>query len=277
MKAVFQKIHTVDNGAFTAFRFRGEVFDAPWHYHPEYELTLIVDGSGMRYVGNDVSAYRVGDLVLLGSGLPHCWRTGVVPGAASIVIQWRKEALPEIGEFEEIHQLLDRAQRGIRYTNDLTQDFIDLVEEQSQVLQYTKFVALLHKLTQIRQYELLAGESYQADISSKTSGRLADIHQYLSEHFHEHITLADMAQLLSMTSESFSRFFSQRMQKPFFSFLNEYRINRASRMLIETDNQVSEIGYACGYESLPFFYKQFKKYKEFSPLDFRKKYRESGE
>lgn len=277
MKAVFQKIHSLDEGAFYAFRFKGEVFDAPWHYHPEYELTLILEGSGMRYVGNDVSAYRDRDLVLLGSGLPHCWRTGAVPGAESIVIQWKREALPQIREFEEIHQLLDLAQRGIRYTDDLSQNFIDLVAEQNPVFRYAKFVSLLQKLTQIKQYELLAGESYQADISPKTSGRLSHIHQYLSEHFHEHITLADMAQLLNMTSESFSRFFSQRMQKPFFSFLNEYRINRASRMLIETDRQVSEIGYACGYESLPFFYKQFKKYKNFSPLGFRKKYHESGD
>ncbi len=277
MKAVFQKIHTPNETTFSAFRFKGEVFDAPWHYHPEYELTLIVEGSGMRYVGNHVNAFSSGDMVLLGSGLPHCWRIGSLPGAESIVIQWRQEALPQIAEFAEIHRLLDLSQRGIRYSEDLSQDFHELVEAKSAVVQYSLFVALLHKLTQVRKYDLLAGESYQADVSAKTSDRLTLIHQYISEHFHEQITLADMGQLLHVTSESFSRFFSQRMKKPFFSFLNEYRINRASRMLIETDMQVSEIAFACGYESPPFFFKQFKKYKKFSPLDFRKKYQESAE
>ena len=151
----------------TAFRFKGEVFDAPWHYHPEYELTLILEGSGMRYVGNDVSAYRDRDLVLLGSGLPHCWRTGAVPGAESIVIQWKKEALPQIREFEEIHQLLDLAQRGIRYTDDLSQNFIDLVAEQNPVFA-------------IRKVCFLIAEAY-SDQTVRTTGRRELSGRYLTQ------------------------------------------------------------------------------------------------
>ncbi len=274
MKAVFEKVYSENGGAFTAFIYEDDTFNAPWHYHPEYELTLILKGTGMRYVGNHVSAFSPGDMVLLGTGLPHCWRTSASrKGAKSVVIQWREEALPGIPEFDAIKRLLKLSQRGVRFSEDLEEMFLRTVAAEEPFLRFTHFLNLLHKLTRSGSYEVLAGASYQIDISKKTSNRLDLIHEYLSAHFHERITLRQMAGLLNMTNESFSRFFSRRMQKPFFSFLNEYRINRAGRLLIESDKQVAEIGYSCGYESLPFFFKQFKKYKRLSPLDFRKRYR----
>ena len=274
MKAVFEKVRSKNGGAFTAFIYEDDTFNAPWHYHPEYELTLVLKGTGMRYVGNHVSAFSPGDTVLLGSALPHCWRTGDPgAGAKSVVIQWRPEALPGIPEFNSISRLLKLSQRGVKFSIDLKEMFLQVVAADEPFLRFTHFLTLLHELTKSRDIEILAGASYQADISQKTSDRLDLVHQFIGSHFHEKISLTQMAGLLNMTNESFSRFFSKRMQKPFFSFLNEYRINRAGRLLIESDMQVAEIGYSCGYESLPFFFKQFKKYKGCSPLDFRKKYR----
>ncbi len=272
MKAVYEKIRTKDESALTAFVYEGDRFDAPWHYHPEYELTLIIEGIGMRYVGNHVSAFAPGDTVLLGTGLPHCWRNGEKLGAKSIVLQWDATILPQIPEFSSVRHLLNVAQRGIKFEEDLTSKFISIVEAKDPLARYKEFVNLLHSLSLLNKFELLAGPSYQIDTSQKTSSRLDSIHQYLAEHFQEKITLSQMSNLLNMTNESFSRFFSKRMQKPFFSFLNEYRINRAGRMLIETDMQVAEIAFLCGYETLPFFFKQFNRYKDCSPKTFRKRY-----
>lgn len=273
MKAVYEKVRSKDEAALIAFTYEGETFDAPWHYHPEYELTLIIEGTGMRYVGNNVSAFSSGDMVLLGEGLPHCWRNGEKLGAKSIVIQWNSTILPDIPEFANIKHTLTIAQRGIKYTEDLSNAFMTIVNAADPMIRYSHFINLLHLISTLQNFELLAGPSYQIDTSTKTSNRLDLIHQYLAQHFHEKITLSQMSNLLNMTNESFSRFFSKRMQKPFFSFLNEYRINRAGRMLIETDKQVSEIAYLCGYESLPFFFKQFTRYKNCSPKSFRKQYR----
>ncbi len=68
------------------------------------------------------------------------------------------------------------------------------------------------------------------------------------------------------------------MKKSFFEFLNEYKINRACKLLIETDKQVSEICYASGFESIPFFYRQFKKFKSCQPKTYQLNYQKmSGE
>ena len=60
--------------------------------------------------------------------------------------------------------------------------------------------------------------------------------------------------------------------KSFFTFLNEYRINRACKLLIETEKQVSEICYQVGYETIPFFYRQFKKIRNMPPQAYRAQY-----
>jgi AraC-like DNA-binding protein len=101
---------------------------------------------------------------------------------------------------------------------------------------------------------------------------MSAVHDFVSKNYHRKIYLKEVAALTNLSEQSFSRFFSKIMGRSFFVFLNEFRINMAVRLLLDTDNSVSQIGYSCGYESLPFFYKQFKKLKRSSPLAYRKSY-----
>lgn len=261
-----------------AFIYSDKDFDAPWHFHPEYELTFILQSSGIRYVGNNISDFKPGDLVLLGSNLPHCWKNlqDYDEGASSIVIQWRGEIIPDIPVFGDIHQLLHQAQRGL-YLDPAHREAIRgrmrKVVDSDNLEQYLHFIDLLNYIAQHSQYETIAGASYTYDFSSRTTTRIEQVQTYVKEHFARKIKLAEVADHLNMSEQSFSRFFSKTMQRPFFVFLNEYRVNMASRLILETDHQMAQIAYQCGYESLPFFYKQFKKFKGYSPLEFRKMYK----
>ncbi|MEO6187670.1 MAG: AraC family transcriptional regulator, partial [Ginsengibacter sp.] len=104
------------------------------------------------------------------------------------------------------------------------------------------------------------------------NSRLDIICNFIKEKYSEKITLANAASLVNMSEGAFSKFFSQTTKRPFFSFLNEYRIKMARKLLSETDMRANEIGYACGYECLQFFYRQFMKYAECSPQTYRKKW-----
>ncbi|GGZ24829.1 hypothetical protein GCM10007049_16550 [Echinicola pacifica] len=275
MKAILEKVLLEDQDPVRSFVYHKGDFDAPYHFHPEMELTLIIESSGIRYVGNNISDYLPGDLVLLGTNIPHCWKNNSVAGhsSKSLVLQWREEIIADQPWFKDIRQLCHQAQRGLyllpEYRKAVTEGMFKVLNS-SKTEKYLRMVELLHYLATEVKFEVLAGASYSYDLSSATTDRLQKVQNYVKNHFHEKIKLADVAGHLHMSEQSFSRFFSKTWHKPFFVFLNEYRINIASRLVLETDKQMTEIAYDCGYESLAFFYKQFKKFKKHSPLEFRK-------
>jgi AraC-like DNA-binding protein/mannose-6-phosphate isomerase-like protein (cupin superfamily) len=278
MKAVFEKVDIKDSSTISAFQYTNDNFEAPWHFHPEYELTYIVKSSGTRYVGNHIASYEPNDLVFLGPNLPHCWKNDVnlTEKATSIVIQWPEKLINGLPEFKNIINLLKMSQRGLLFDNfpheEVHKSMLEIVEA-STVTKYLKLIALLNILSDLPEMITLAGNSYALDLSNDTNRRIDKVQRFVSKNYDQKIKLKRVADELHMTEQSFSRFFSKTMQRPFFIYLNEYRVNFASRLLLETDLHVKEIGYKCGYESLPFFYQQFKKFKGYSPLAFRKMYR----
>lgn len=280
MKPILEKIEATNEEGIHAFIFEDSHFDMPWHFHPEHELTLILESSGIRYVGNNISDFEPGDLVLLSGNLPHCWKNEKEHSgkSKSLVIQWRQDVLHDLPMFEPILALLTKAERGLKFNKDSCAKEIELmyrVVETKGVQRYLVLIELLHSMANKNEYVWIAGSSYSYDLSTTTTTRLERVQSFVHHHFHEKIKLSEVAAHLHMNEQAFSRFFSKTMKKPFFLFLNEYRVNRASRLIFETDLQMSEIAYECGYESLPFFYKQFKKFKGYTPLEFRKMYKKA--
>ncbi|WP_020567808.1 AraC family transcriptional regulator [Neolewinella persica] len=275
MKASLEKITVAPEQSFVAFEYREASFDAPWHFHPEYELTYIKSSSGIRYVGNHLGDFEPGDLVLLGANLPHCWRnvsTGDEP-ANSLVIQWGASFPGAQPEFRAIRKMMTAADRGIRFSERTSQQ---VSEQMAAIINaepleaYLLLVRLLDELTRAKDPRLLADRAFSYDGSSRTGDRLQRIQQFVTGHYQRKITLAEVAAQVNLSEQSFSRFFSQSMGRPFFRFLNEYRINMACRLLLETDANVANVGYDCGYDTLPFFYREFGRLKGCTPGQFRK-------
>lgn len=286
MKASFEKIFPLDLSALHVLSYEKEEFDAPWHYHPEYELTYILSSKGVRYVGNHFENFAENDLVLLGPNLPHCWKNSgkQTTKASAIVIQWRDDLLGkdwhQKNEFESINKLLQASSMGVKFGGELAQelkeDFLSLPE----LPKFDRLMCLLkilHRCSMTEDLKRLCANSAQDTFNFGDQDRINTIFQYVKDHYHQKITLTTISSRVHISEESFSRFFSKFLGKPFFTFLNEYRINAACTMLIETNLQVDEISYACGFESLPFFFRQFKKYKGCSPKQFKLHYRELSE
>jgi len=114
---------------------------------------------------------------------------------------------------------------------------------------------------------------FSDDLPSEFGKRMDKVHDYVSENYHRRIYFKEMAALTTMSEQSFSRFFTKMIGRSFFSYLNEYRINMVVRMLLDTDYSVSQIGFSCGYDSLPFFHKQFLKFKGCTPLAYQRRFR----
>ncbi|MBS1599482.1 MAG: helix-turn-helix domain-containing protein [Bacteroidetes bacterium] len=256
-------------------------FDYPWHYHPELELTYILSNRGTRYVGNSIETFEEDDFVLLGSNLPHCWikSTDHQETSSAIVIYMFKSfvenELFSTQEFNAIQKLSALASKGVRYDKKVATKFKDRLIALLSLPPFEKmihFLELLNDLASINDYSLLCEQNFNFEFDDISNERMNIIYDYIQKNHLKKITLADIGAAVHMSESYFSRYFSKIMKKTFFEYLNEYKINKACRLLIETDKQISEICYASGYDSLPFFYRQFKKIKKCQPKMFKKIY-----
>lgn len=281
MKPRYKPIPSESNLFKVEFQNTSEVFDYPWHYHPELEITYILNGKGVRYVGNTIENFYEDDLVLLGSNLPHAWNHTADPSqqVIAIVIYLKEEFLNKTWmhsiEFETVRKLLEAMRKGIKIDTQvaarLKPKFIDLLNA-SSFERLMILLQILHELSLNTEFRYLCEQEFMVDLNFNDKERINAVYKYIQANYKRQISLADIASRLNMTEEYFSRFFSKTMKKPFFEFLNEYKINRACKLLIETDKQVSEVCYASGFESLPFFYRQFKKFKNCQPKNYRQDY-----
>ena len=254
-------------------------FDYPWHYHQEYELIYISTGQGLRYVGNSVENYFNDDLVLVGSNLPHCWidEAEQQKRSPNAVVVYLKEEFSDntwmqSHEFKAIRKLLELSNKGIKFNHAVALRLKEKCLELPKHPPLQKLVLLiqiLEELSQTSEYSFLCEQEFSCELNELHNERINTVYKYIDAHYQEKISLTAVAAQVYMSPEYFSRFFSKVMKKSFFEFLNEYKISKACKLLIETDKQISEICYGSGYESIPFFNRQFKKFKNCQPKQYR--------
>ncbi len=254
-------------------------FDYPWHYHQEYELIYIPKGQGLRYVGNSVENFFNDDLVLVGSNLPHCWidETDQQNRSANAVVVYLKEEFLDKTwlqsyEFTTIRKLLELSNKGIKFNQATALKLREKCLTLPKLPPLEKLILLiqiLQELSQSSDYSFLCEQGFGGELNRYNNERINVVYKYIDNNYTEKITLADVAAQVYMSPEYFSRFFSKIMKKSFFEFLNEYKISKACALLIDTDKQISEICYDSGFESIPFFYRQFKKFKNCQPKQYR--------
>ena len=229
MKAQLEKITSPPHGSFKVFRYKGERFDAPWHFHPECELIYIVKSNGMRFVGDNVMEFEKGDLVLLGSNLPHCWKNLETQSeqAESVVVQWKNDLLGDgwldTSEFLPIKKVLLSSTRGIKFDSKSNEKVVLLLNKMPELPPFEKLISLLtilNSLAASKDYKLLSADNFSPKLNQKTSKNIDCIQDYVAKNYRGHITLKDVSSLTAMTEETFCRFFKKSFNKSFFTFLH---------------------------------------------------------
>lgn len=275
MKAVLEDIKLQQGtSSFYAYQFQVPFFEFKWHYHPEYELTYIVKGNGYRIVGNTYENYTEGDLVLLGPNLPHTWTGKAVESEPfeAIVIQFSKEFITSFLGFDEsysIKNLLENSARGIAFeaTQELVQAIKTLIEKEGM----DRILQLISALNQLAQsnYTLITPNTFHTIASKKSELRINEVCLFIQNNFNSNITLKQVASQIYLTESNFCKFFKKATGKTFSDYLNEIRINEASRLLLQTDKTISQISFECGFETLSYFNRVFLKKKNQTPSGFR--------
>lgn len=272
--------HKID-GSIHTFIYENINFDAPWHYHKDYELTYIIKSSGIRYAGNSIDHFVPGDLVFIGENVPHCWKNekGYSNGVKSACVQWDSNVLDTFIssniELKSIHKLLEASRFGVKFTNIA---FNKTISKRLEKLCDSKpekriidLLDILLELANCDHKELLSIEGTRYKFSEKSDSRIMSILNYIDEKYQEKITIQDMADLTFMTRGAFCKYFKKQFNRSFTNYLNEIRIRKVCLLLQETDNKLLDLAYRCGYENMSFFHRQFKKYLSMTPMEYRKK------
>jgi AraC-like DNA-binding protein len=249
-----------------------------WHFHPELELTYIEGANGNRYVGSHVSKYENSDLVLIGSNIPHLnfdygiKERGYEKRVLHIHPEFLSTSFQHTPELEAIRQLFEKAAFGVAITGktkDLVGEKMKKLAEMPPFELFLEVLQILHIMANSDETELLHDKPVKNQHNKKGQERLKKLYRFIDDNYQRKIEIAEIAALSEMSKEAFCRYFKQMTRLTFSDFLNQYRVNRAKQLLL-LDKNVSEVCYACGFESLSYFNRTFKKITGLNPLAFKK-------
>ena len=248
-----------------------------WHYHPEIEMVFVNGGSGKRQIGSHVSYYTDGDLILIGSNLPHCGFTDTNTGnKTEVVLQMKPDFLGAdfltLKETRGIANLFEKAKYGIAFGKDTMKLVGPTLEKMHNAWPLEKLLALLGVLRELEQasdYKLLNAQNFSLEMQVQDNDRINMVFNYVKDHFLEEISLEHIAEMASMTVPSFCRYFKKITKKTFTKFVNEYRIVHASKLLAEKPMSIANICFESGFNNFSHFNKIFKEFTGKSASQYR--------
>ena len=288
IKASYEVLQPSSGHSFLIRTFGKTAFDAPYHFHEEYELTYIVHGHGKRYVGSHMENFSSGDLVLLGTSLPHCWKLetdGAHEEASAIVIQFSGNFLGDDflnrDELLGIKKLLQMSASGVCFNGatriKVNSALTHLSEEKNNFKMLIELLEILQRLAVSTEYKLLDQQRSVAEPSRAEQERINPVFAYLVENFRGDISLDQASYIAHMTPNAFCKYFKKITRKTFMETVIEYRLNYATQQLVQTDKPISQISFDSGFGDVSHFYKMFKHKMHQSPLNYRKNFmREFG-
>ncbi|MFQ6600386.1 AraC family transcriptional regulator [Flavobacterium sp. C3NV] len=284
MKLEQTKITSYTNSTVSVLNREESFFQSPFHSHPELELVYVKESFGKRIIGNSVMPFEPGDMVFLGSDLPHVWLNdemyyqGISTlKANAIVVYFSKDifgpAFYELKETQKINELFFQAGKGISIIGKTNKQIAKKLEKLILKKDFEVIIGLFEILSLLSESQdrvYINNEAYSTAHKDSKKDRLSEVFQYVNENYKKDIVLIEIAAIANMTPTSFCRMFKLKTKKSFVEYLNEIRVSKACKFLLETDLSMSEIAYECGYKTASNFNKLFKKFMGMTPSEFKK-------
>ena len=281
MKTEFEIIQPDFGSSFRLLHHQvtADTFKWHYHYHPEYEIVCVFEGAGRRHVGNHLSNYNDGDLVFIGSNLPHGgFGYGSVGTHEEMVIQFTEDFLgegflsrPEMGAIKKLFEL---SKQGVCFDKKVQEQVAVKLRNLLQIQPFERLIELLnilHFLASSTQYQLLNAADIRYNFSLKDQERLRKVYIFVEENFSKDIEIQDVADICNLTVPAFCNYFKKNLNQTFTDFVNEYRINQACKMLL-AGQEIVDICFRSGFNNISYFGRVFRQIKSSSPSEFRRKF-----
>lgn len=281
MDFLVEKILVPDKKSFQITEHDLGAHTSKVHTHCNCELNFIKRGWGRRYVGDNISNFQAGDLVLMGPNLPHCWEIKGEYQEQSpkcIVIHFQEDLIgsvfTHVPELEPIREMLNKAAQGLYFRGPQIIQIRELLEEMLSLDGLKNLINLLNifcLLLEMEDYKYLSTPGYIKQANQSDFQKVNKIYEYIFVNFQRDISLDEVADLVNITPGSLCRYFKSKTGQTLFDFLKEVRIGYACKLLSVTNKTITEICYESGYNTLAHFNTQFKELKDMTPSEFRKK------
>lgn len=261
-----------------------------WNYHPEYEIHLIRSGVGVSIVGNHIGRFAAGQLVLVGSNLPHHWISDLAEGEVihhrDVVFQfhpqWVQDCQQLMPELRAAEPLLLRSGRGIEFSGRAA---AAAASELVAIGDTTGLDRLLHVLSllnilanaPVHEAQLLASP-WTPPVQHGGAADLVDtVLGYIFTNAGREIRMADAAARVGMSESGFSRYFRRATGQTFSDTVRKLRLAQACQLLEHTDDPIASICHRTGYQNLSNFNRQFLREFGTTPSSYRGRHRDPGQ
>lgn len=284
MKLHYHKVSIEKETSFSITHNIIPNFRTQMHYHPEYELHLLISGEGVRFIGDNISNFSPGEVILLGGNIPHGWHCkeehfhdDTSPAMETMVIHLSLDligsnflSLPEV----RLSRLLfEKAKGGMLFLNETRKELAVLmhkVAESEDLDRIIYLLSILKLLSESSEFQLISKKSSFFIPDEFQTERLNNILNYTMANYGMDIKLEHVASVSNLTVTSFCRYFKQITKKSYYTYLTEIRISRACHFVIEDKLSIDQIAEKCGFYNISNFYRQFKKKMGVTPLNYKR-------
>jgi AraC-like DNA-binding protein len=282
-KANLEKIEPIEGSSFYMAYNKAPLLCRQdfWHFHPEFEIVYVPHGKGRRFVGQKISQFEEGDLVLLGPNIPHnAFNFGFEStGYEEYVIQFKCSRIEKMAdsfpEFSNIGKLLSKAHTGISVNGEAKHRIGELIKQMFELNPFQRLMQLffvLREMSLLTDFEDLEARKFLS-INTAYIKRIEQVYQIIQRDYQNDLSTRQIAGKLAMTESSFCRWFKNAAGKTFKQALTEVRIQKACALLIHSDLSVASIASQSGFNNISLFNRFFKMVARTTPNRYRRSIR----
>ena len=280
LDGIFETVHYKQSTTLKLYDNR-EYEDYPKHWHPAIEIVMPVENGYTMQFSNSEVYLREKDICIICPGCVHAIKAPET--GRRIIFQPNTTYLRFLREFEVLISFMSpyaiiTPEEYPSIHEQLVKMLVEIKEEYmagasfSELSIYSKILEMLKLIGQ--NYSSKSTKTNDTSISSKEdyANKFVEICDYIDSHCSEDLKLDEVADMSGFSKFYFERLFKQFTGTSFYKYVNQKRIAKASELLIEPGNSVTDVALNCGFMSISSFIRMFKLQKGCTPTEFKSMY-----
>lgn len=256
----------------------------PLHWHDEMEIVLVQKGSLEINIDLEIFQVHEGDMIIIKPGTLHGFKQLEQYGAVYHTILFQMSILsnnvsdacamkyfnPFLENRYAYPKVISGCDEGGEQIRECLEGLIQSYKNKNNFYELEIKSQLFHLFYLLFTYAL-EKKNIVSGVRSDTIYNVKLILDYISEHYTEAITIEELAEILHFSPQYFMRFFKKYTGMTCLDYINDYRLNTAAKLLLETSQTISEVAQKVGLGNVSYFNRLFKRKYEMTPREYRKR------